>query len=686
MSLRLALVIDGDPAGAKKALTETASAVDALAKKTGEANKAAETGRNVWGDVAGKAGDAAKAVDAAAKSTGELASGFSRTAIEGGAAAPEIEKAGQAAQNADAGFGKLKINLGAVALSFAAGLGVGVLTAAFDALVQKGLEFARGVLTDGPRIEADLKSHAALVRDIRAAYAEADGAATSYGNRSGNLLKFSAQQDKARLERDLKSSLPQSLGNLEGMRELAGGADMAAFSRGSPFLKAIDDLRKGLADGKADVIAFRAEIGKIASALPEADPFRALAENMLAATEQAAGLQEDLARTKDILKGLDGDAEAAATALGGTAEKYGVLGDNAGAAAPKLDATAAGITATGAAAANAVGQINAMNAALARTPARAAVTDIVLPVKTLPAKKMAGGGEVFGAGTGTSDSVPALLSNGEFVVNAAAAQNFRPLLHAINSGRVGRHAEGGAIGAGALSYAASPGGVSEVAATAQDFSILRGTLAGLIEATRQGEDALASIGDMIMGKLEGFLGSMLDKLLQSVEDNLIKALEGAFSSSAGGGGGSNWLSDIIGFLFNGFSSGWAGGGYTGDGGKFEPAGVVHRGEYVFSSEATRAIGPGNLAALARASGSGFASGGFAGMSAPAAFSAPSVTFVNQGTPQRLKESREEDDGQGGRRTIMVLEDAVAGVLTRPGSKARSALRKDFGLAGRTVQR
>ncbi|MDS9593495.1 phage tail protein, partial [Pseudomonas sp. HTZ1] len=40
---------------------------------------------------------------------------------------------------------------------------------------------------------------------------------------------------------------------------------------------------------------------------------------------------------------------------------------------------------------------------------------------------------VRGPGTGTSDSIPANLSNGEFVVNAAATKRNRALLEAINS-------------------------------------------------------------------------------------------------------------------------------------------------------------------------------------------------------------------------------------------------------------
>jgi lambda family phage tail tape measure protein len=45
----------------------------------------------------------------------------------------------------------------------------------------------------------------------------------------------------------------------------------------------------------------------------------------------------------------------------------------------------------------------------------------------------ADGGFVSGPGTGRSDSIPAMLSNGEFVVNAAATKRNRALLESINS-------------------------------------------------------------------------------------------------------------------------------------------------------------------------------------------------------------------------------------------------------------
>lgn len=62
--------------------------------------------------------------------------------------------------------------------------------------------------------------------------------------------------------------------------------------------------------------------------------------------------------------------------------------------------------------------------------------------------KMAGGGRVRGPGTGTSDSIPTMLSNGEFVTNARSAAKWRPLLESINADRVPGFAAGGAVGGG----------------------------------------------------------------------------------------------------------------------------------------------------------------------------------------------------------------------------------------------
>lgn len=48
--------------------------------------------------------------------------------------------------------------------------------------------------------------------------------------------------------------------------------------------------------------------------------------------------------------------------------------------------------------------------------------------------RFAGGGMAVGAGSGISDSIPAMISNGEFVVNAKATQDNLGMLNAINNG------------------------------------------------------------------------------------------------------------------------------------------------------------------------------------------------------------------------------------------------------------
>lgn len=90
-------------------------------------------------------------------------------------------------------------------------------------------------------------------------------------------------------------------------------------------------------------------------------------------------------------------------------------------------------------------------------------------------------------------------------------------------------------------------------------------------------------------------------VINDITSMLIKmALFNAMSAAFGGGGTFSFASM--------FSKGFANGGYTGNGGKYEPKGVVHGGEFVFTKEATSRLGPENLYRLMR----GYASGGLVG--------------------------------------------------------------------------
>lgn len=61
------------------------------------------------------------------------------------------------------------------------------------------------------------------------------------------------------------------------------------------------------------------------------------------------------------------------------------------------------------------------------------------------------GGSVDGPGTGTSDSIPAMLSNGEYVLNAQAVDRLGvPFLNGLNTGRLRGFASGGLVGSGVV--------------------------------------------------------------------------------------------------------------------------------------------------------------------------------------------------------------------------------------------
>ncbi|WHA40172.1 D-alanyl-D-alanine carboxypeptidase family protein [Agrobacterium larrymoorei] len=67
-------------------------------------------------------------------------------------------------------------------------------------------------------------------------------------------------------------------------------------------------------------------------------------------------------------------------------------------------------------------------------------------VKRSQLPHMADGGQVRGPGTSRSDSIPTMLSDGEFVVNARATDKNRSLLEAINSGKAPRLDTGSVTG------------------------------------------------------------------------------------------------------------------------------------------------------------------------------------------------------------------------------------------------
>ena len=72
------------------------------------------------------------------------------------------------------------------------------------------------------------------------------------------------------------------------------------------------------------------------------------------------------------------------------------------------------------------------NLAAIATTVATILSNIAVATKTVKSAKFATGGLVTGQGTGTSDSIPAQLSNGESVMTARATSMFAPLLSSFN--------------------------------------------------------------------------------------------------------------------------------------------------------------------------------------------------------------------------------------------------------------
>lgn len=198
-----------------------------------------------------------------------------------------------------------------------------------------------------------------------------------------------------------------------------------------------------------------------------------------------------------------------------------------------------------------------------------------------------------------------------------------------------------------------------------------------IQAARNIESHL---GDGLFNILKG----NFDNIGQAFGDMVLRmAAEAAAANLAGalfGDYGSGNLGGIIGSVIGSFGGGgstapagvtpgldwtFADGGYTGPGAKYEPAGVVHKGEYVFSKEATQRLGVRRLEQMHK----GYASGGYVG-AAPtgAAQVAPDVHVIINNNGQQMAVSQQPkismDSVKGMVVEVFVSDNRVNGPMTR----------------------
>lgn len=202
-------------------------------------------------------------------------------------------------------------------------------------------------------------------------------------------------------------------------------------------------------------------------------------------------------------------------------------------------------------------------------------------------------------------------------------------------------------------------------------------------AVQAARNIQSSLGDglynILKGNFDDIGASFGDMILRMAADaaaaNLAQALFGNYGNTGQIGG---ILGNIAGSLFGGASSGnltgsslsgatwgetytFANGGYTGAGGKYEPAGIVHAGEFVLRQEAVKRIGIPRLEAMNR----GYADGGLVGgVVGSGSVGSPIINVTNKGTPQGVDSSNARFDGRQWVIDIVMSDIRQNGMLGR----------------------
>ncbi|ENF0690221.1 phage tail tape measure protein [Proteus mirabilis] len=186
-------------------------------------------------------------------------------------------------------------------------------------------------------------------------------------------------------------------------------------------------------------------------------------------------------------------------------------------------------------------------------------------------------------------------------------------------------------------------------------------------------DALADFALTGKGSFKDFANAVISDITRMVMKMLVfKAIE------AGG--------QAMGFDMGWMSKGHAYGGYTGHGGKFEPKGIVHGGEFVFTKEATAKLGVGNLYRLMHAA-QGYASGGFVGAVAGRIPVTPQPTLAPAGGVQMTVVNHITVTGNGDAVLAQAMKEAAQQGTEAGAQKAHAMMLQDFqsnGAARRTL--
>ncbi|WP_272656996.1 phage tail tape measure protein [Providencia sp. PROV157] len=126
-------------------------------------------------------------------------------------------------------------------------------------------------------------------------------------------------------------------------------------------------------------------------------------------------------------------------------------------------------------------------------------------------------------------------------------------------------------------------------------NITSGSADALTDIVTNSKNAFDAIGDFFADLSKSIIKDLIRIAIQAQITNAITGLFGGIAGGSGAAAGAGGSTSGTGAM--GMSTSWraySSGGYTGRGGKYDPAGIVHKDEFVFNKEATNSIGKENL--------------------------------------------------------------------------------------------
>lgn len=126
-------------------------------------------------------------------------------------------------------------------------------------------------------------------------------------------------------------------------------------------------------------------------------------------------------------------------------------------------------------------------------------------------------------------------------------------------------------------------------------NITSGSADALTDIVTNSKNAFDAIGDFFADLSKSIIKDLIRIAIQAQITNAITGLFGGIAGGSGAAAGAGTSTSGTGAM--GMSTSWraySSGGYTGRGGKYDPAGIVHKDEFVFNKEATNSIGKENL--------------------------------------------------------------------------------------------